>query len=615
MREKFFEDLRKIYTLLEAEQKELQRFYEILQPHRSLVDVKVAEYEDLIYDFLQFIGLEVSSETKLAAINRIVNLREDMLLQVISDKEEEEQIKVKERAFVWVSQFYLARFEQLLQTIEAQELLSPFYRTLVRHAHLIGEAFSSWQSSWMAAIIYGINKELFRIFNGDEEKIFEMLNAKKLLDRGHGGEVGDRSYSVLVMEEDGSFKRVAYAEAFSKEVEQVCKRIDNALQALAKYEDEVFHKKEEWLVYFVKIKEALLEKDPDRLIPAWADVDRAWMRIDTPLQLGHPLEYYEDRYRKAVALEWDVRIVDPNYKAGERVKKIELAFRKLYDEIGIEKPSIYRQTLQSLQKVQLYVGRPLLFYGSEFNGLFSAQVVPNDEVVSKEMGKKIFAYPDMILQTKKAKPKMRLTYEIYGKEGAQKIYSLLENEEAWYAVYDITTIGHEYGHILWMDEESEAVMNRSGMFKLAEEFKATTGGLVAYFMFEEERYWEELLLDHIQRSVSLIGWMEVEEVLPYYVEGLLHLHGLFETGVLTFDTKLQMHITKQNFAKLKRWYLQVYKDLAKVYLLKENVKNFLDKFIVKGKNVYLPLDEKVGSFVQFYYELYTKIGREIVTSE
>lgn len=177
-------------------------------------------------------------------------------------------------------------------------------------------------------------------------------------------------------------------------------------------------------------------------------------------------------------------------------------------------------------------------------------------------------------------------------------------------MYDITTIGHEYGHILWMDESSEAKMNASGMFKLAEEFKATTGGLVAYFMYEAPRLSEELLLDHIQRSVSLIGWMEVPEVLPYYVEGLLHLQGLFESGVLRFEGRLQVDMGMEAFERLKKWYLATYEDLAKIYLEKENVKKFLDKMIVRDKNYY-PKDKKVEEFVRYYYELYQKIGREL----
>jgi hypothetical protein len=36
------------------------------------------------------------------------------------------------------------------------------------------------------------------------------------------------------------------------------------------------------------------------------------MKIKTPIQIGHPLEYYEDHFRKAVALEWDIRLTNPN---------------------------------------------------------------------------------------------------------------------------------------------------------------------------------------------------------------------------------------------------------------------------------------------------------------
>jgi hypothetical protein len=33
-----------------------------------------------------------------------------------------------------------------------------------------------------------------------------------------------------------------------------------------------------------------------------------WMAIDTPFQPAHPIEYYEDKYRKAVSIELDFRI-------------------------------------------------------------------------------------------------------------------------------------------------------------------------------------------------------------------------------------------------------------------------------------------------------------------
>jgi len=51
-----------------------------------------------------------------------------------------------------------------------------------------------------------------------------------------------------------------------------------------------------------------LEKDVNTLVAKWALVDETWMQIKTPFQISHPLEFYEDKYRKAVAPEWDLRI-------------------------------------------------------------------------------------------------------------------------------------------------------------------------------------------------------------------------------------------------------------------------------------------------------------------
>ena len=66
------------------------------------------------------------------------------------------------------------------------------------------------------------------------------------------------------------------------------------------------------------------------------------------------------------------------------------------------------KNLEQIDRTQLYIGQPMLYYGAEFNGLFSAQVVPNDEKVSTELGKKIFAYADFVMESKKSKPVMKL---------------------------------------------------------------------------------------------------------------------------------------------------------------------------------------------------------------
>ena len=477
----------------------------------------------------------------------------------------------------------------------------------MRGVHRVGVAFSRWQTSWTNHIINGVNRDLYREYEGDEEAIFKMLNEKSLLDLGANGEIGDRSYSVLG-KRDGEYLSLSYREAFDSEVNLVTDALGEFISKLSQYEDEVFNQKNEIILYLEAIIEALNETNTDNLISKWAEVDRRWMSVTIPLQIGHPLEYYEDKYRKAVALEWDLRLQNPN--AVESLVNPTDMFKNFYTEIGLDKKSIYDSTLANLDKTILFISRPMLFYAAEFQGLFSAQVVPNDESVSTEMGKKIFAFSDNVLSSIRARPNMKIDTEIFPKVFLDKEEELKADDKLWHKVYDITTIGHEFGHILWCDEESESVMNRSGNYKNIEEYKATMGGLLSYYQNSDEDLNEYIMLDTIKRAVKLISWMEVGEVEPYYVEGLIHLKGLFDTKVLQFNKKLEIDISKESFERLKEWNVNNYKKLATTYLEKEDASEFLKEFVQKEGRVYKPIDERVKYFVNYYYNLYKEIGRE-----
>ena len=350
------------------------------------------------------------------------------------------------------------------------------------------------------------------------------------------------------------------------------------------------------------------------------------MKISTPIQIGHPLEYYEDHFRKAVALEWDIRLTNPKIQNNnERVSKIKNMFKNIFENLEkTEHKSIYDFSLKSLDKVQLYLGRPALFFAAEFNGLFSAQVVPNDEIVSKEYGKKIFAFSDEILQGQRAKPFLKLSKEIFGQEFLSKERSFLfntKNDSKWHQVYDITTIGHEFGHILWCDDETETVMNKTANFKNIEEFKATTGGLVSFFTdvdSNEKELEEYVISDTIKRAVGLIGWMEVDEVQPYYCEGMIHLFGLFETKVLSWDIenkKLSIDTSTQTIESLKQWYVKTYSKLALHYLEKKDASVFLEDYAIKKNNKFTSSNETIDNFIQYYFKRYQDIGQELDTSD
>ncbi len=607
-RDIFMQDLQLVYDEVLRRQRALGEYY-------SLLGSGHARAEEWVGDFLRRMELPDSPETRIAALTRLINLRDDALVQVLEreGRSEEEVIEAKERAYKMVADFYLKRHLELLDWIEEEALLTPFYREVLKEAHRVGEAMSGWQSAWTAHIIHGVNRELFELFNGDEERIYEMLESENLLDMREEGCVGDRCYSVLKKTKKG-FKSVPYAKAFRMEVQEVEKRLRNMRGVLERMEDEVFGEHAEWLAYIDALIDAFTHRDTEGLIKKWAEVDRRWMAITAPIQIGHPLEYYEDRYRKAVALEWDVRISSPALMQKSAVSgRISSMAAALAKELGGGARRVNENCSKQVARTQLYIGVPALFYGAEFQGLFSAQVVPNDTEVSRELGKKIFAFADNVLESKKSRPIMRIAREILGDDFVRHQYdTMLERPEIWHGVYEITTIGHEYGHILWVDDDTETAMNGGGNYKNVEEFKATVGGLMAFFEDEEELMRDEVLRDTVARAVGLMSWRKTGEVEPYYVEGLLHLDILFESGVVEFDgERLHIDTGLGAYERQKVLYRERYIKLVRdFYLPKRDASGFLDEYLYKSEGVWHLKRNDAREFADYYWERYREIGQE-----
>jgi len=437
-----------------------------------------------------------------------------------------------------------------------------------------------------------------------------MLERRDLLDRDATGEVADRCYSVLMRDEDGEYQSRAYADAFPEEVAGVTQALTHLMMLIAEHEDDVFDQKSEWIAYFTALKEAFAHTKVDELVTKWSEVDRRWMSITTPLQVGHPLEYYEDHYRKAVALEWDLRIVNPRLqddsRTQESIKEFASEMASSYDSNA---QRIIAKNITQVDETQLYIGQPILYYGAEFNGLFSAQVVPNDEQVSAELGKKIFAYADFVMSSKRSKPIMKLSVETMGEEFVARQRDLIDTKQAlWHELYDISTVGHEYGHILWIDTDTESSMNRSGQFKNIEEFKATTGGLMAFFHDERESLKSHVVDDLVSRAVGLMAWQEVGEVLPYYCEGLIHLDILFGSGVIRYEKQIEIDYSR--YDEMKSAYQKAYEVLAQSYLAKEDASIYLGSHTINQDGIYLPIKDDIREFVKHYYARYKEIGQQ-----
>jgi len=608
MQQKFMQDLQKIYDELLIRQQELNNYFKLLQGEDN------PEAKKVVDNFLKSLNLPYNEDTLMATLTRVVNLREDSLEQVLKKMgfSEDEIIEKKDIAYKFVRDFYLIRHEYFIAWIEVEELLTPFYQVLIEGVHNIGEVMSKWQPSWCEKIIYGVNRDLLREFEGNHELVLKMLQDENLLDLDPNGFVGDRCYSVLERDESGEYRSVAYSNAFREEVGELVSVIEDCIENLSLEEDRVFNQKEAWIEYFVLLKKAFSATEPKKLIGHWANVDRAWMKIKTPLQIGHPLEYYEDHFRKAVALEWDLRTINPKLQDSSSVKDSMRGFVREFSKNleGENLEDIVSKNVEAIDKTQLYIGKPMLFYGAEFNGLFSAQVVPNDEVVSAEFGKKIFAYADYVLENSRARPIMQIGVEFFGVDFIKRRRELLEKRaDTWYRIYDITTIGHEFGHILWIDDDTESLMNESGAFKNIEEFKATTGGLVAFFKNEDTTLREDIVDSLVNRAVSLIAWQEVGEVLPYYCEGLIHLDILFKSGVVSYQDRIEIDYSR--YQDLKELYEKSYRDLAQHYIDKRDALMFLERYVTRESGVYLPNDKSIRDFVVHYYNRYKEIGQRV----
>jgi len=207
---------------------------------------------------------------------------------------------------------------------------------------------------------------------------------------------------------------------------------------------------------------------------------------------------------------------------------------------------------------------------------------------------------------------MKLSVEMMGEDFVKEQRELIDTDpKLWQEIYDISTVGHEYGHILWIDSDTETKMNGTGQFKNIEEFKATSGGLMAFFHNEREALKKHIVDDVVSRAVGLMAWREVGEVLPYYCEGLIHLDILFGSKVITYNGQIQIDYSKYN--AMKEAYQNAYKNLAENYLKKEDANVYLSQYAQKVEGVYLPVDDTIRDFVQHYYARYKEIGQQTTT--
>jgi hypothetical protein len=603
--ELFEKNLMKIYDLSDQYSKKIFQFFSAVTEDN--------EERKFIDDFLDSQNLPKNKESRFSIVSRLAGLKEGSLVQFLKKEkfDEEKIVEVKNNAHLWVKDFYEVHHGTFLEEIKTQNLLPEFYREVMEGVYSVGLKMNKLHLAWNKQI-FQTNKELETKFENQKE-IMNYLRTNNLLDKGHHGIEADRSYSVLV-NNGKNYEKKSYFEAFA-ETQEVINSLDDFRSKLEGLEDIIYFQKQEYLDYLDSLKNAFSEKDTNKLVSKWAEVDAKWMKITTPLQIGHPLEYYDDHYRKAVSIEWDIRLKNFSFGKNERSVKIKKMYDEFFGKIGIENyKEIYGKSIENIDRVQLFLSKPLLFFGSELNGLFSAQVVPNDMEISKKEGKKIFAFSDMILNNSREKPFTKFAYSVYDKDFVDEERKFLFNEtEKFHKIYDFETIGHEYGHILWLDDDTEIVMNETGNFKNIEEFKATMGGVLSFLHSPEPKLKKKFLEEVVTRALGITAWIEEEEYRPYHCEGLIHLKGFSDAGIITFDgEKIKINLdTPENYKKIEKWHFDTYEKLARHYLDKKDATEFLNKYVKVEDGLYISTDPKVEKMRKFFYEKYQEFGNMI----
>jgi len=602
-KEQFLKDVEEIYEFVKISNNKIYDF----------LDFENLEKKEILEDFLRENNLRICEESIYATASRITSLRTDPLIKFMeSEKLDKEVIKkILTKSYYLAKDIHMKKFEEILEYINSKNLLTKFYRELITSFHNVGKSFNKWFVNWNEHIIHSINEDLKNKY-GTDEKVLEFLRMNNLQDKGHGGIEADRSYTILSKQND-QYTVKTYFEFFD-DVKEIIEKIRLTKEKLSKLKDETYNLDQEYQDYFQALIDAFIEKDRNSLVEKWCKVDEKWMKITSPIQISHPLEYYEDHYRKAVSPEWDIRIINPKL-VSNRANEVKEMYNQLFDKIGNGFEKVREMCINNINRTQNYLGKQMFYYGSHLEGLSSAQVVPNDMIASKNFGKKIFSFADKDLESARRRPFMMLAKIIYEEDFVKESRRFLMNEtKKWYDLYDLSTIGHEYGHILWLDNDTETIMNNSGNFKNIEEFKATTGGIITFFLKEREELKKEFVRDIVTRAVGLISTKEINELRPYYCEGLIHLKGLFDCGILTWngnESKLIVNISNENYDKLKSWYFKTYENLARKYLEKSDANNFLSEYAKLDGDYFMPVDSHIKDFVKYFYEMYTKYANVI----
>ncbi len=100
-KQNFIDDLQKIYDYLDNEKAKTNELLKFLEN-------KELDKLFIIDDFAKSLDLKISDDLRFALVTRLVNLRDDSLVQVLKklEKSEKEIIEIQEKAYQFVKKYW-----------------------------------------------------------------------------------------------------------------------------------------------------------------------------------------------------------------------------------------------------------------------------------------------------------------------------------------------------------------------------------------------------------------------------------------------------------------------------------------------------------------------------
>ncbi len=120
-KKQFLDDLQKIYDFLNDEKAKVNLLIKYLENNEF-------DKLELINDFAKALGLQMNDDLRFALVTRLVNLRDDSLVQVLKklEKTELEIIELQEKAYQFVKKYWHDKHTKLIDFITQNSLLTPF---------------------------------------------------------------------------------------------------------------------------------------------------------------------------------------------------------------------------------------------------------------------------------------------------------------------------------------------------------------------------------------------------------------------------------------------------------------------------------------------------------